>query len=353
MKQSYSLAILSVTMLALVGCGGGSGTTPPDINVIDGLMDSVKPVYAEAGKASYTGTEFGTVTSSFVRTYGDTPSVSLPDSSGPHVASVTPMTDDAHDVVFMVNGKEVPISFTGAELSSDFPKNTKTTEGTIFEPGGDLDGYQAGTEEGFLHRDNPLDKDYYSLAYWGVYLRDAPNYPDYNGYVVFGPRTNPASFPTTASYSGYFLGSYMANDGDTPLWRTHRHNLWGQLKLTADFDNLMISGTVDDMSMQAPEDEGDPENRGGRWTELPDTTSITIAKSPIVQGRYITTWTGQDTNANNSMDTSARGFSGQMVGDFYGPNAEETAGVFNGSRDNNGTSESMYGVFGAQTAPLQ
>ena len=352
-------------MLALVGCGGGSGTTRDlsrDINAIDGLMDSVKPVYAEAGKTSYAGTEFGTVTSSFVRTYGDTPSVSLPDSSGPHVASVTPMTDDAHDVVFMVNGKEVPISFTGAELSSDFPKNTKTTEGTIYDPDGDLDGYQAGVEEG-LHPDNPLDKDYYSLAYWGVFLNsDAPDYPNYNGSVVFGPRTNPASFPTTASYSGYFLGHYMANDGNTPLFRTHRHSLWGRLKLTADFDNLTISGAVNDLEMRAPRDEI-PENQVaatigtineyGIWTELPDTTSVTIAESPIVQGRYIATWTGQDTNANNPMDTSARGFSGQMVGDFYGPNAEETAGVFNGSRDNNGTSESMFGVFGAQTAPLQ
>ncbi len=340
-------------MLALVGCGGGSGTTRDlsrDINAIDGLMDSVKPVYAEAGKTSYTGTEFGTVTSSFVRTYGDTPSVSLPDSSGPHVASVTPMTDDAHDVVFMVNGKEVPISFTGAELSSPFPENTKTTEGTIYDPDGDLDGYQAAALGG-LNADNPLKKDYYSLAFWGVYLNS--DVTDYNGYVVFGPRTNPASFPTTASYSGYFNGTYMADDGKTPRWASHRHSLWGRLKLTANFDNLMISGTVDDLAMQDPENEGDPENRGGRWTDLPETTSVTIAKSPIVQGRYITTWTGQDTNANNSMDTSARGFSGQMVGDFYGPNAEETAGVFNGSRDNDGTSESMFGVFGAQTAPLQ
>ena len=139
----------------------------------------------------------------------------------------------------------------------------------------------------------------------------------------------------------------MANDGNTPLWRTHRHSLWGRLKLTADFDNLTISGAVNDLEIRAPQDEGN------QWQELPDTTSVTIAESPIVQGRYITTWTGQDTDADNPMDTSARGFSGQMVGDFYGPNAEETAGVFNGSRDNNGTSESMYGVFGAQTAPLQ
>ena len=60
-----------------------------------------------------------------------------------------------------------------------------------------------------------------------------------------------------------------------------------------------------------------------------------------------------DTNDNNPLDMSARGFIGKMVGDFYGPNAEETAGVFNGSRSNGEHSGHIFGVFGAQTTPLQ
>ena len=332
MKQNHSIAILSAAMLALAGCGGGGSGTPPNlsekINAIPGLMDNPKPVYAEDADdtvESLAGTEFGTLSSAISRTFGDEPGVSLPDSLNAYIASLTPTAEDGIDAVFMVDGEKMPLSFANQE-------DEKTIEGTE---------YELGKFEG-LSTENPLARDYFELAWWGYHPEDGL---DYSGHLAYGARTSPASLPTTtASYSGYMFGNFLADDGETPRWASHRHSLWGQLRLTADFDRSTISGMVDSLAIRRPADEV---NEGDDpWTDLPETTSIAISESEIVQGRYIATWTGQDTDADNPMGTSARGFSGQMAGDFYGPNAEETAGVFSGNRDN----LHIYGVFGATTA---
>ena len=60
--------------------------------------------------------------------------------------------------------------------------------------------------------------------------------------------------------------------------------------------------------------------------------SIAISGGEFDGSRFTADWTGEDTNANSAPEDSVRGFSGKMLGEFYGPAAEEVAGVINGSR---------------------
>ena len=51
-----------------------------------------------------------------------------------------------------------------------------------------------------------------------------------------------------------------------------------------------------------------------------------------MDGQFTADLTGMDSNANAPMDESLRGYEGGVLGEFYGPAAEEVGGVFNASR---------------------
>ena len=338
----------------------GTTETPPTIpTTITTITESYLPtVHAQSDTdtlSSKSGTTFKTLTSSIKRVFGENPSVSLSSNTDPHVASITPQAEGGVDAVFMIGGQAVPVSFSKSRFESTYPASIQRAR----------DGTEYQVENANLHRASglpsadPLEKKYFGFSYWYYGPTDGPAV--YDGELVYGARTLPASYNnltnTSASYEGYFWGRFLASDGERPRYATHRHHLWGDLTLNVNFTDDTISGMVNNLHLRTPEgynDNGTPDdtsddirNPWRAFEALPDTNSITIESATIVQGRYSTTWMGQDTDADNPMGTSVRDFSGQMVGDFYGPNGEETAGVLNGSRNNNGTNEYIFGLFGA------
>ena len=334
-----------------------SATEPPSVPA--GIKESYLPtVHAQSATdtlSSKSGTTFKTLTSSIKRVFGDDPSVSLSSNTDPHVASITPQAEGGVDAVFMIGGQAVPVSFSKSRFESTYPASIQRAR----------DGTEYQVENANLHRASglpsadPLEKKYFGFSYWYYGPTDGPAV--YDGELVYGRETLPASYndltDTNATYEGYFWGRFLASDGERPRYATHRHHLWGELTLDVNFATNNISGMVDNLHLRTPEGYNNNEtpndpsddirNPWRPFEELPDTNSITIESATIVQGRYSTTWMGQDTDADNPMGTSVRDFSGQMVGDFYGPNGEETAGVLNGSRNNNGTNEYIFGLFGA------
>ncbi len=197
--------------------------------------------------------------------------------------------------------------------------------------------------------ENEPDKEYYRLNYWGACWRTC-----IEGFISYGTRTQieyNVNIQGTASYNGYMYGHYFANDGKGPSWRTHQKELWSKIGLTANLDDLTISGeSIDEGDDNSGVWIRGTQESGRQWKKLPNTTSITISEASIEGGRYTTTWAGQDTDANNPRESSARGWGGILIGDFYGPNAEETAGVFEGRRPAAGSAaeEFIAGRFGAE-----
>ena len=308
------------------------------------------------------GTTYRTLSASIERVFGDSPGVSL--NTGPHVASITPQTDGGVVASFS-NTQDGTLTFSKAQFQDlVWPENVLWTKNGAVQEYVDCDADTDECTENLLEsinlsRSRPLNKDYFDLAYWGY--SPGGSSLAYDGELVYGARTsldNPLRELTnnaTATYSGYFSGRYLIDDGVRPRYATHRHHLWGELELVADFSDLTISGEVDNLWLRSPEGYDDEGNRLPLrdFEQLPDSTSIVINRGDIAAGRYVTTWQGVDTNAANPSVTSAAGFRGSLAGDFYGPNAEETAGVFNGSRTNADGTDYVFGVFGAQTAPLQ
>ena len=75
-----------------------------------------------------------------------------------------------------------------------------------------------------------------------------------------------------------------------------------------------------------------------------------ISNGVITDSRFEADWVGNDTNAGSALEDSVRGFEGTMVGEFYGPNAEEVGGVLGGHRAAAGDLPALYlhGGFGAK-----
>ena len=67
---------------------------------------------------------------------------------------------------------------------------------------------------------------------------------------------------------------------------------------------------------------------------MSDTNSFEITDAEILDGRFTAKLKGKDSDENAMMDDqSVLGYVGDVLGEFYGPGAEEVSGVLNGSHD--------------------
>ena len=172
--------------------------------------------------------------------------------------------------------------------------------------------------------DNP-ERTYHDLGWWGIELDDG----DYKVRedVVFGFETRPAVLQDlgSATYEGWWQSLFVKREVTSP----EQTNLYGSMTLNADLSEGEISGLVSDLYFW-PSSQEDPD-RSVRY--LSATNRIVISNGQITDSRFGADWEVQDENADEDLDDHIRGFSGEMLGAFYGPNGEEIAGVITGTRN--------------------
>ena len=118
----------------------------------------------------------------------------------------------------------------------------------------------------------------------------------------------------------------------------------GVVNLEVDSGAGTISGQAD---VGIP--DWSPDNEEGY-----DLDTVRIAKTAIEEARFRADSAGEDDRMGMEPNRTISGFTGTMLGDFYGPAAEEVGGVLSGNRAATDTMPErvITGCFGAvQPAP--
>ena len=186
-------------------------------------------------------------------------------------------------------------------------------------------------------------RQYFELFGW-----EAGNSRGYASVGVLTPPDNLASLGS-ATYAGQVVAELSSNFEDPSLF-TYRSRLWGALTMEANFSESNISGRIDDLRSEAP----GTSYTNQYWERMSGTTSIEILEGEIDGNRFHAEWEGRDEMTNPALHSSVLGFDGSLLGEFYGPNGEETGGVITGQRELGSEStfdaphQLIHGVFGAE-----
>ena len=222
-------------------------------------------------------------------------------------------------VTYVADGEEHMVGFTAADYDADngFEKELDGAGSWLWSLTGSFGG-----DSGYRYLD------VYNFGHGGAGF-------SYRHFLTFGARTDPANLPAgSATYVGRMRADSWKQDDPSSV---HRVRVNGDLNLTANFDARTLEGTVSEISTRGQNEES--------YSPLPETTSFEIGNGQIADGRFTATLTGVDTNSGAALDDSVRGYEGNVLGEFYGPAAEEVGGVLTASRaeDDRVMSGAFYG----------
>ncbi len=147
-----------------------------------------------------------------------------------------------------------------------------------------------------------------------------------------GARTLPENLPSgSATYEGQLQAEVWG--ADASRWGTQT---WvrGTLHLEANFDDGEISGRIDALRTQPP--------GANAYPSLPEGNVMDIASAPIGEARFVAEWAGNDPNMNAVPQETIRGFTGTLIGELYGPAADEIGGVLSGRRAATATTPEQF-----------
>lgn len=326
-------------MVAVAGCGGGGGGR--DTVATDPMVEDLVPG---------PGLSAGNATPVVASTDADTLQ-SLRDNPGNVFPALNAMLYRA-----TTPGLE------GTRLSTDFAVNSiqmnaagdyvirytlEGTPGTVTMTANDLhrenryridvDGIRFDFWFKTETRNEPFSR-YMDSAYLG---RDSAT-GQHRAWFIFGARTRAVPPTGSATYRGRLEArAYRADNPD----HDERQHITGAMRLVANFDLSQLQGTIDAIRNT---------NDAGTRTDWP-TSSFEITDGRIANGQFTATLLGKDSDPNASFDESLKDFTGSILGEFYGPDADEIGAVVAAERTTVDTEygRSLYGyVVGKNIEPF-
>ncbi|MCY3823652.1 MAG: transferrin-binding protein-like solute binding protein [Nitrospinae bacterium] len=381
-KQRFSLALFSFAMVAafaLSGCGGGGGgaamdgqtpmpggggqqmpgtgggqtptdppTDPPTPMpyVVDGLVANPSTSFiaesaADTRESVLAGGEtLAPLTVGIDRNLGTGPDrgVTAPKDGMTYLKSISSDGAGGYHVNYVLGGEETPVHFTAADVyqNREFDYRKQMDDGS---------GYWLQRRSSFF---SSLFT-YFDGSSWRYFPASYETELDRRGVTIYGARTAPENLPAMGSaiYEGRMYADIW--NADDPSFNSSRTNFNSRLTLKANFGDGEISGWTNRFRVTDSRDEG---NVSG-WLGIGNL--ITISGGEIDDGRFTADWTGSDSDMSRAPEDSMGGFSGKMLGEFFGPAGEEVGGVLNGSRAATSTTseQHLFGFFGAIGRPLR
>ena len=294
-----TLVVAGCVAAIVSGCGGGSNTTTDDdpmLTVPAGLSRSTVPPVHDDSTLDL-NTQFPALSANLRRDFDNSTAELTADA---YIKSISgDIENNMLSITYVVDGVEETVDFTSADVTGTY------SHGVDFEI---------------------TDGPWASGSYLEYVVRVTTGYGQDRLNATAGFRTDAASMPSgTAEYSGFWAGSsYLSTD---PA-HSHRIDYWGDVSLMADFDEDALSGSVNEIRTRSRDASGN----NLPWEDLPATTQFMIHDGQIVDGQFTASLTGMDSNANAPMDMTVSGYGGGVLGEFYGPNAEEIGGAWNATR---------------------
>ena len=314
----------------------------------DGISESQDPaVYADSSSDSMSdllpdgNTDFAPLSAAVRRDWNNNEIVQ-PGEGAAFVKSISSDGANGFNVTYVIDGRDSVVHLTADTWSDQWGSYVVNRRGT--NNNWRFNDYWLWSNTGSFY-DDPNDRTsgssefaYFDINGW-ILNRDGD---EYRGYSVYGAQTRPENLPTgSATYYGRMTASIWLEDNSEP-YPDDRVYVYGALTLDADFDNSEVDGIIDDLSTRVGDLSAPAE-------AIAAGNSIDISNGVIADSGFTADWAGMDTDVNSAPEESARGFTGSMLGQFYGPAAEEVGGVMNGHRPPTGDLPDQYfnGAFGA------
>ncbi len=274
--------------------------------------------------------------------------VTEPDLGAAYVKSVSGDEAGGFRVTYMIDGIEIPVHF-GANQYFDANQYYGRVWNYFYDYETTDDDHHRLWSHTSSFEEDPNDRTrtdrtdgsseftYFDINGWN----DDRGGSSLQGYSTYGVLTRPEYLPLgNATYKGRMQAEIW--DSNDPNWNNPTL-IRGALTLEADLDEREISGRIDEIHTRPTLSNVD------EYEPLADGNSIDISSTTIDEGRFTAHWAGNDLDEEATSSETVRGFEGTMLGEFYGPVAEEVGGVLSGRRDATGATPEQYliGGFGA------
>ena len=261
-----------------------------------------------------------------------------PDLGSAYVKSVSSDGEGGFRVIFVIDGRESLSHLPAHLFSADIFSGSAQDNGLVpYSLWSWTDSFEADPDEPTTtdRTDGSSRYDYFDINGWQA---GGALIGNFRGFMTYGARTRPENLPSgSATYEGRL---------EAEVWRADkwewglRTSIRGTIHLEANFGQGEIGGRIDALRVQR--------RAADAFQALPEGNAIDIASAPIDEARMVAEWVGNDPNENAAPHDTIGGFTGTLIGEFYGPSADEVGGVLSGRRAATATTPEQFllGAFG-------